>query len=115
MILLDKLRAENITVPRPWSSQILPQCLQIVWYNWKFCNIWESHHTTLELIFRTEDNIRFGIGRRPNRTIYLIMKDNEIHHNIFQLSTGQTSILNIVLSIFYRDFWYVWCTICEKN
>jgi predicted ATP-dependent endonuclease of OLD family len=75
-----------------------------MWYRGSSTNIWEATAQLIKLIFRTEDNIRFGIGPRQNRTIS-IMKDNETEfiHNIFQLSTGQTSILNIVLSIL-RDF-----------
>jgi len=106
-ILLDREIYERKTSPFPVQddpSQILPIMPQIVSYSGSSTKIWEATTQLIKLIFRTEDNIRFGIGPRQNRTISL-MKDNEteVIHNIFQLSTGQTSILNIVLSIL-RDF-----------
>jgi len=107
-VLLDREIYERDRSPFPVQyddhSQILPTMPQIVSYSGSSTNIWEATTQLIKLIFRTEDNIRFGIGPRQNRTIS-IMKDNETEfiHNIFQLSTGQTSILNIVLSIL-RDF-----------
>jgi hypothetical protein len=106
-ILLDRMIYDLKTSPFPVQydpSRILPIMPQILWYWGSSTNIWEATTQLIKLIFRTEDNIRFGIGPRQNRTIS-IMKDNETAfiHNIFQLSTGQTSILNIVLSIL-RDF-----------
>ena len=106
-IILDRMIYDLKTSPFPVQydpSRILPIMPQILWYLGSSTNIWEATTQLIKLIFRTEDNIRFGIGPRQNRTIS-IMKDNETAfiHNIFQLSTGQTSILNIVLSIL-RDF-----------
>jgi len=106
-ILLDREIFERKSSPfrvQYDPSQILPIMPEIVSYRGSSTNIWEATAQLIKLIFKTEDNIRFGIGPRQNRTIS-IMKDNETAfiHNIFQLSTGQTSILNIVLSIL-RDF-----------
>lgn len=106
-ILLDREIYDRKSSPFPVQydpSKILPIMPQIVSYRGSSTNIWEATAQLIKLIFRTEDNIRLGIGPRQNRTISL-MKDNETEfiHNIFQLSTGQTSILNIVLSIL-RDF-----------
>jgi hypothetical protein len=44
-----------------------------------------------------------GIGNRKNRFISIIKNETPFIPNIFQLSTGQTSILNIFLSVL-RDF-----------
>jgi AAA domain, putative AbiEii toxin, Type IV TA system len=45
-----------------------------------------------------------GVGNRNNRTVSIVRNNEEtVVSNIFQLSTGQSSILNIVLSIL-RDF-----------
>jgi len=106
-ILLDREIYDRKISPFPVQyhpSQILPIMLQILSYTGSSTNIWNATTQLIKLIFRTEDNIRFGIGPRQNRTISII-KENETEfiHNIFQLSTGQTSILNIVLSIL-RDF-----------
>ena len=47
-------------------------------------------------------NAKFGIGDRSNR-VASVMVDDETRIPIFQLSSGQTSLLNIFLSIL-RDF-----------
>ena len=59
----------------------------------------------IKLIFKTDEdeNVRVGIGSRKNRTISITKNNKQLIPNIFQLSTGQTSILNIALSIL-RDF-----------
>ncbi len=49
------------------------------------------------------DNLSFGLGLRNNRNISLKENENILVPNLFQLSTGQTSILNLFLSIM-RDF-----------
>lgn len=48
-------------------------------------------------------NVRFGIGRRNNRVVSLQSEKGPIVPNIFQLSSGETSLLNLFLSIL-RDF-----------
>ena len=52
-------------------------------------------------------NVRFGIGRRHNRVVSIVSdvesKVRDIVPNIFQLSSGETSLLNLFLSIL-RDF-----------
>ncbi len=48
-------------------------------------------------------NSRFGIGRRQYRIISLIAGESTVAPNIFQLSSGELSVLNIGLSIL-RDF-----------
>lgn len=49
------------------------------------------------------DDARFGIGKRLNRVISIESNDGQIVPNIFQLSSGETSLLNLFLSIL-RDF-----------
>jgi hypothetical protein len=106
-ILLDRVIYDLKISPFPIQyapSQILPIMPLILSYTGNSTNIWEATTQLIKLIFRTEDNIRLGIGPRQNRTISIIKNEREeLIHNIFQLSTGQTSILNIVLSIL-RDF-----------
>jgi len=65
--------------------------------------MWEAITQLLRLIFKSHENFRFGIGNRKKRFVSVMKNDAEFISNIFQLSTGQTSILNIVLSIL-RDF-----------
>ena len=47
--------------------------------------------------------LKFAIGKRQNRQIALVRDSKTLVPNIFQLSTGETSLLNIFLSIL-RDF-----------
>ena len=54
-------------------------------------------------IIKDSPTTRFGIGRRLNRVVSLQSDAGTIVPNIFQLSSGETSLLNIFLSIL-RDF-----------
>ena len=54
-------------------------------------------------IMRGKGNIQFGIGRRGNRAISLKQNNQVLIPNIFQLSTGETALFNLFLSIL-RDF-----------
>ncbi len=49
------------------------------------------------------DDAKFGVGQRSNRVISIESETGTIVPNIFQLSTGETSLLNLFLSIL-RDF-----------
>ena len=51
-----------------------------------------------EVLIR-KDDVRLGIGPRHNRTVSLISGDKTLVPNIFQLSSGEVSILNLFLSI----------------
>ena len=48
-------------------------------------------------------NVRFGIGARGNRAVSIMENEKQRTPNIFQLSSGEVSLLNIFLSIL-RDF-----------
>ena len=50
-----------------------------------------------------KENIRFGIGRRLGRVVSIMEGQKQLVPNIFQLSSGETSLLNLFLSIL-RDF-----------
>lgn len=55
-------------------------------------------------IMREDQNVRFGIGRRLNRVVSIVKEESgQLVPNIFQLSSGETSLLNLFLSIL-RDF-----------
>ena len=54
-------------------------------------------------VTRRGRNVRFGIGRRLDRTVSLMKGNSRLVPNIFQLSSGETSLLNLFLSIL-RDF-----------
>ncbi len=52
---------------------------------------------------KNNQNVRFAVGPRLRRTVSLMSNSSSIVPNIFQLSSGETSLLNLFLSIL-RDF-----------
>ena len=72
-------------------------------YNGQSTKIYESILTLLKLILRTDGEIRFGVGNRINRKISIMKNDKAWIPNLFQLSTGETLLLNLFLSII-RDY-----------
>ncbi len=67
-------------------------------------DLWEAINHALRLVLATTDEIRFGVGSRRNRVISVMDSKNEVViEDVFQLSTGQTSLLNFILSIL-RDY-----------
>ena len=50
-------------------------------------------------IVTSGDNLRLGIGKRKNRTVSVMQDDKIIVPNVFQLSTGEVSLLNLFLSV----------------
>ena len=72
-------------------------------YQGNSANVWKAVTQIIKLVLRSDQNVRFGIGPRQNRHVSVMENESELIHNIFQLSTGQTSVLNFGLSIL-RDF-----------
>lgn len=105
-VALDRALYELNTVPMPINYEDTQTNVSLplfVGYTGRSANIWNASAELIKLIFRTDEDVRFGIGPRQNRTVAIMKDETPFLHNIFQLSTGQTSILNIVLSIL-RDF-----------
>ena len=53
----------------------------------------------VQRVMQNEPGVRFGIGRRLNRVVSLEGLDGNLVPNIFQLSSGETSLLDLFLSI----------------
>ena len=68
-------------------------------------NATSIYETALQIVrsITKSQNARFRIGGRLARTVSLIGEAKQIVPNIFQLSSGETSLLNLFLSIL-RDF-----------
>ena len=64
-----------------------------------------THEAALRVVraITQRDDARFGIGRRKNRVVSIQSGTGPVVPNIFQLSSGETSLLNLFLSIL-RDF-----------
>ena len=65
-------------------------------------NIYKAVLDIIRLVVNNPD-ARFGIGRRHNRVVSIESNSGQLVPNIFQLSSGETSLLNLCLSIL-RDF-----------
>lgn len=106
-VLLDRatydLKTELINLPIQGGSSAFVPCNLFIGFQGNSANIWEATRQLLKLIFGADEDFRFGVGPRQNRTISIVKNESEFIRSIFQLSTGQISILNIVLSI-VRDF-----------
>ena len=82
----------NATIPLPLFSG----------YSGDAAKTYETILQIVRIIARREDT-RFGIGRRNNRVVSILSGTGQLVPNIFQLSSGETSLLNLFLSIL-RDF-----------
>ena len=87
------LKDSDITIPISMFSG----------YSGQATRTYDATLQMIRIVTRRED-IRFGIGRRNNRVVSLVSKaTGQIVPNIFQLSSGETSLLNLFLSVI-RDF-----------
>lgn len=66
-------------------------------------NVYQNALEIVRIVLDQGPGIRFGIGRRSNRSVSVMQNEETVVPNIFQLSSGETSLLNIFLSIL-RDF-----------
>ena len=64
-----------------------------------------TYETTLRIVQNVvrRDNARIGVGRWQDRRIFIESDTAQLVPNIFQLSSGETALLNLFLSIL-RDF-----------
>jgi hypothetical protein len=105
-VVLDRsnydIKVENYQVPIPGSpaEQALTLTL-FLGYQGRSASIWDAITKVVKTIFGDDESVRIGVGPRQNRNISIMKNDAALIPNIFQLSTGQTSILNIVLSILH--------------
>ena len=74
----------------------------ILYYSGTASSLYEVVLNVLRRTFR-DDNVRLSVGPRTNRLISLQGRTGLIVPNIFHLSSGETSLLNLIFSIL-RDF-----------
>ena len=105
-LLLDRLnydiKTEDRLVPIPNKLGIHAYAPQTLFrgYRGRSSGIWEAINQAIQTIFDDGD-VRIGIGPRHNRNVSVEKGNTTLVPSIFQLSTGQTSVLNIVLSILH--------------
>lgn len=103
-ILYDRNVLELNVVNTNLGNHSTPQAIPIfLGYQGESTNIYNTVLMLLKIILQKEGDLRFGIGKRENRNVELILDEKQITPNIFQLSTGETALLNLFLTIL-RDF-----------
>ena len=106
-VIYDRAAFEAQTTRFPLSTQNGNN--QPVWlpihagYSGNATRIYEIALQIVRTVIDEGSDTRFGVGRRLNRVVSIEGKSGQIVPNIFQLSSGETSLLNLFLSIL-RDF-----------
>jgi predicted ATP-binding protein involved in virulence len=98
-ILLDRNVLEKNTIP----TEVNGKLLNIIEYNGSSNNIYQQLLVLLKTVLNVSEPIRFGIETRRNRQISIMKNNIRWIPNIFQLSTGETLLLNLFFTII-RDF-----------
>ena len=83
----------NVTIPLPVFSG----------YSGDATSTYETALQIVRSVIARGQDVRFGIGKRHNRVVSVQSESGQIVPNIFQLSSGETALLNLFLSIL-RDF-----------
>lgn len=110
-LLLDQelyeKKIQNVNLPIQVSGQ--PQQNQLVslflGYEGVASSIIQSINKIIKIVLRKPMNsqVNFGADRRQNRRIALVENEQIIVPNLFQMSTGETQLLNLFISII-KDF-----------
>ncbi len=82
------INSGNATIPLPVFSG----------YSGDAASTYETALQIVQLVTRTKDS-SFRIGKRHNRVVSIQSGTDQLVPNIFQLSSGETSLLNLFLSI----------------
>lgn len=97
-----EIQTPNVPLLRDNKNQPIP--IQVFGgFSGKATSIYEIALQIARSIIKDNGNIRFGIGERHNRVVSIVEDERGVVPNIFQLSSGETSLLNLFLSIL-RDF-----------
>jgi predicted ATP-binding protein involved in virulence len=103
-ILLDREINERIYQPMMINQNGQHQFINhFIGYQGKCSLMYEAILQLLKIVMQTEGNLRFGVANRLYRRISILRDDQQWIPNIFQLSTGQTLVLNLFLTIL-RDY-----------
>ena len=92
----------NISMPIQDGGQSVSMPIQIG-PSGDATNVYAIALQIVQRVIKDDHGARFGIGRRLNRVVSLEGTTGNIVPNIFQLSSGETSLLNLFLCIL-RDF-----------
>jgi predicted ATP-binding protein involved in virulence len=104
-ILFDRQALEIQTVVIQGAPQGGPQVPLNLFtgYAGAASKIYEAVLEIFRLVMRKDNRLRLGFGPRGRRQLELIIDERQWIPNVFQLSTGETSVLNLFLSLL-RDY-----------
>ena len=94
-----EVRTANLPIATGNSSPSIPV---FVGYSGNATSVYEIALQIVQNIARAK-GARFGIGTRRNRVVSIEAESGQVVPNIFQLSSGETALMNLFLSIL-RDF-----------
>jgi len=103
-VLLDKytleIKTQNINFPinQPGQSNINIPLNVLTGYEGESHNIHNAVLKFLRSLFQ-ENNLRLGVGKRRSRAISILKNEKAWIPNLFNLSSGETALLNIFLTI----------------
>ncbi len=103
-LIYDRAAFESGIASTPYQvkDRVIHIPAQVV-YSGNATNMYEIALKIVRNVIGEDRAIRFGIGGRLNRVVSLEEESGQVVPNIFQLSTGETSLLSLFLSIL-RDF-----------
>ena len=87
----------------PEDNGVVVQQQVIVGSSGRATDLLTTTRQIIQTINLENSNVSLRVGPRQNRTISLVVGNEVIVPNVFQLSSGQTSLLNLFLTIL-RDF-----------
>ena len=108
-VLLDKYTLEikttnvNFPINQPGSSPINIPLNVLQGYSGESHNIHNAVLQFLNTLFQQNSGLRLGVGKRRSRAISILKNEKAWIPNLFNLSSGETALLNIFLTII-KDF-----------
>jgi len=95
-----ELKTTDLTIPLNQGGQQITLPVKIfAGFQGESNNIYNEIISFLKTLFQTEGNLRFGIGKRRSRQVQILKDEKVMIPNLFNLSTGETVLLNIFLTI----------------
>ena len=96
-----EMQTQSINFPSNDSSSLRPLSV-FMGYSGDAARAYEAAVRVVRVVIKKPD-VRFGIGMRSNRVVSIESEAGQVVPNIFQLSSGETSLLDLFLSVL-RDF-----------
>ena len=104
-VIFDRQAFEIRTSDHYFVGQNSPRGPLLIFegYSGGASNTYETALKVVRNVLTEGRDVRLAIGRRRDRVVSIVAEEQTVVPSIFQLSTGETSLLNLFLSIL-RDF-----------